>query len=175
MPRHQNQVNVDPYTKTKSFPTPTLKPSQFRSLLWYQVKFDPHINQVNFDPNTKKMSFSAPTQKPSQIRSPHKKQVNFDPHTKTKLISIQKLKPSHFRPPRQNQVNSDPYNYEHQLVFLTFPCYSKTPKILRTYIIIPYFIVCYIVPGIYNTTCDTVGRTSLHSTPSVRSTSWCHT
>ena len=134
------------------------------------------MNQVNFDTNTKTKSFSTPTQKPSQIRSPHKKRVSFDPHTKTKLILIQTLKSSHFRPPHQNQVNSDPYNYEYQLVFfLTFPYNSKTPKILRKLIIIPYFIVCYIVPGIYNTTCDTVGRTSLHSTPSVRSTSWCHT
>ena len=124
---HQNQVNSDPYNETKSSSIP-------------------HVNQVNFDTNTKTKSFSTPTQKPSQIRSPHKKRVSFDPHTKTKLILIQTLKSSHFRPPHQNQVNSDPYNYEYQLVFfLTFPYNSKTPKILRKLIIIPYFIVCYMI------------------------------
>ena len=37
----QIQVNLDPYTKTKSFFTPIHKTSQFRSLHWNQVKFDP--------------------------------------------------------------------------------------------------------------------------------------
>ena len=36
------------------------------------------------------------------------------------------------------------YNFEYQVVlFLTFPCYSKTPKILRKYI--PYLMFCYMV------------------------------
>ena len=99
MPRHKNQVNFDPATKTKSFSTPTQKISQFPSLLWNQVSFDPpYYNQVHFD-------------------HAHKKQVNFDAHTKTESFSTRTQKWSQFRPPTQkpsqfralhwNQVNFD--------------------------------------------------------------------
>ena len=63
---HKKTVNFDLKTKTKSFSTPTPKPSQFRSPPWNQVKFDPHQwNQVNFD-------------------HPHKNEVKSDDHTKTR-------------------------------------------------------------------------------------------
>ena len=64
-------------------------------------------------------------------------------------------------------------SYEYQLVlFLTFLYYRKPPKILLKYI--PYFIVSYQVHSKYTTTCDTGGRTSLHSIRPVPSTYWCH-
>ena len=70
-PQYQNQVIFDPNTKT----------SQFRSLHWNQVKFDPpQWNQVNFD-------------------HPHKNEVKFDAHTKTKWFLASIPKPSQFRPP----------------------------------------------------------------------------
>ena len=49
MPRHQNQVNFDPYAKTKSISTPTVK------------------NQVNFDPYTEIKSTSIPTLKTKSL------------------------------------------------------------------------------------------------------------
>ena len=78
MPPHKNQVNFDSQTTTKYFSTATQKQSQFRSIHWSQVKFDPHHqinstmmpwhqNQVNFDPYTKAKSFSTPTLKTKSI------------------------------------------------------------------------------------------------------------
>ena len=90
MPRHQNQVDFDPHTKPESLSTPTLKPSQFRSLHWNQATFDP-------------------PRKPSQFRPKHKNQANFDPHAKTNFVSIPRINPSPFWPPHQNQGNCDPY------------------------------------------------------------------
>ena len=115
MPRHQNQVNFDPYTKTSSFPIPTLKSSQFRSLL-YQVQS-----------RTQTKSISIQTLKPSHFPPPHQNQANSDSYietksslipnneiksisttyTKTKSSSMLMLKPSGFRPACKKQVNFD--------------------------------------------------------------------
>ena len=66
MPRHKNQVNFDRDTKTKLFSIPTHKLSQFPSLHWNQVNFDPlYWNQANF----------GHAQKTSQFRYPHQNRV----------------------------------------------------------------------------------------------------
>ena len=72
MPRHQNQVNLDPNTKTEHFSTPKLKPCQFRSLNWNQFNFDPpQWNPVNLDqPHKNEVELDAHT-KPSDIRPAH--------------------------------------------------------------------------------------------------------
>ena len=71
MPWNHNQVNFDPYTKTKSFSIPTQMQSHFR----------PH---AIFDPHTKNKSIPIPARKISQLRYLHQNQVYFDPKIKTK-------------------------------------------------------------------------------------------
>ena len=111
----------DPYTKTKSFPTPTqnqvnsdpfteiksisISHADIKSISSAQIKPSkfqyPHKTN-SFSARTQKLSqFRPPTQKPSQsiltlktshFHPAHKNQVNFDPHTTTKSISIHALK-----------------------------------------------------------------------------------
>ena len=81
MPSHIDQVNFDPHTKTKYFSIPTQKASQFRSLNW---------SQVNFDPRCKIKLI---------LMRRHQNQVNLDPYTKNKSISTHKLKSSETVPP----------------------------------------------------------------------------
>ena len=119
MPRHKNQVDFDPETKTKSFSTPTQKLSQFQSLHRNQVKFNrPHWNKINFDqhknlaqfdPYTKiklisthdgdQVNFDPYSKFKSILMPRHKNQVNFDTTTKIKLIRSPTLKSSQFRHP----------------------------------------------------------------------------
>ena len=105
-----NQFIFDPKTRTKSFSTPTPNPSQFRSLHWNQVEFDPpqwnqvnfnpsHINEVKFDDHTKTKWFSASVQKPSQARPPAQK------------LSQSILKTSHFRTAHNKEVNFEKPSY----------------------------------------------------------------
>ena len=104
--------------KTKPSLTPRHKTSQFRSLYWSQVKFDPpqwvqvyidhpHQNQVNLDANTNTKRFPARIQKPSQFRPP--------PPTRKPSQSIIALKTSYFSartrqfdPPNKKTVTFDP-------------------------------------------------------------------
>ena len=65
---HINQVKFDPNTKTRSFSTPTPKPSKFRSA---------HKKQVNFDSHTKTKLISIQIGKASHLRPQHQKQAIF--------------------------------------------------------------------------------------------------
>ena len=135
MPRHQNQVNFNNYTKTKSISPHTQKPSTFWSLHWNKAMFDPphtlshvwsqHQTQVIFDPRTKQSQFRSPLKNKSisiPIRNQFifnledSKQAIFDHLTETKSIPIPTLTSSHvrsssmkssqFRPPTQTRFNT---------------------------------------------------------------------
>ena len=66
MPRHKNQVNFDPDTKTEYFSTTTQKPSQSQSLHWIEVKFDAHTEMKSISTTHRKNLLDpTPTQKSS--------------------------------------------------------------------------------------------------------------
>ena len=80
---HQNQVNTNPWSRTKPFSARTQS----------KVNFDPqHKNQANFDPHTQTTSITiphtethsvlTPTPKSRQFPTPLQNQVNFDAATR---------------------------------------------------------------------------------------------
>ena len=79
MPRLKTGVNCDPGIKTKSFSTPTPKPSHFLS--------HTEIKPVSIGPHTETKSISIPTQI-QVIAGPHKKQVNFDYPEKSTAVRV---------------------------------------------------------------------------------------
>ena len=88
-PPHNDQVSFDHHTKTKSFGTPTQKPSQFRSA---------HKIQLTFDPKTRTSIFIR-TLAPSHLWGAHKKKPISTASTKSKPISTSTVKPTLFRSP----------------------------------------------------------------------------
>ena len=80
------------HTPKPSIFRPPRNPSQFRSLHWSHVNFDPHHK-------------TKPILMP---RHPNHVNLNFDPTIKTKYFSTPTLKPSQWRSLRWNQLNLDP-------------------------------------------------------------------
>ena len=125
-PRHEDHFNFDQTLNQLIF-DPLTKPSQLWSLHWSYVNSDPpHRNHVHFD-------------------HPHNNHVNFDANTKTMSFSGRvALSVVHTSTCSCDTAAIRIYNYEYQLaIFLRFPFFSKTPKILRQYI--PYYILRYMV------------------------------
>ena len=179
----QKLSHSDPYTEIKSISISTLNLIQF-CCLDTKNKFisiqrlkpcyfrPPHKNQVNSDPYTEIKSISIPHTEIKSISTTH---------ATTKSISMSTLNSCHFRPVLfcvlyirahvpaiQQQYVSNKYEYQ-LVLFLTCPYYSKTLKIFRKYML--YAIFDILLHGIYMTTYDTGGRTSLRSIPPIRSIS----
>ena len=113
-----NQVIFDPHTKR----------SQFWSPHWNQLNSNrPHWNNVYFD-------------------EPHNNRVNFDATTKTKLFSgsvtLRVIHTSTCSLLYSSNVCDIVTSTQLALV-LTFPYYSKTPKILRKYILRTNFFLLH--------------------------------
>ena len=105
MPRHKNQVNFDPDTKTKSFSIPTQK----------QVNSDPftEIKSISI-PHIEIKSISTTHTKRSQVRCSIENQVTFgsniifsNTHTKNKTIDL-RIKNESFSARTKEQVSRDP-------------------------------------------------------------------
>ena len=105
----KSKSNSTPLTKTKSYPTGAQKKSQFRALLWTQVKLDLlhrkkvnlgdlHKKQVDFDAPTEAKPFSDPTQKTKPLSPTHTKPSQ----------PISTLKSSDFRPAHKPRSISTP-------------------------------------------------------------------
>ena len=131
MPRQKKQANFLSHTKTRWFSSHPQKRSQFHSLHWNQVNFDPsHWNQVNidhlhtnefkFEAHTKNKRCSARIPQASQFRPPtgqnkklnryaHKNQLIFGPHRKNNTFAISSLKPSQSWSILQNQMIIGPH------------------------------------------------------------------
>ena len=112
-----NQFIFDPHTKRSQFWSPNWNQLNADPPHWKNVYFDqPHNNQVNFDANTKTMSFSG------SVTSRVTYTSTYSCYTAAMRMIVTSTQLA---------------------LVLTFPYYSKTPKILRKYILRTNFFLLH--------------------------------
>ena len=134
-PTFKNQVNCDPYMKTKWLSARTQEQDLFPPPAQKQVFLDPpKNNKVDFHATNEvesnrallqnHVSFDAQIQIGIWFRSSYSNEVFSYPHTKTKSIPIPTRNQVKFDPPRWNQSDfDDPHKNE-----VNFDAHTKTER-----------------------------------------------